>query len=285
MPSPLPELDIQYVDFAVWERALLQGAELEEQMAYWRRQLAGVPTVELPFDRPRPAVKGHRGASIRFDLGQSLTKRLQELGQQEDATLFMIMMAAFQMVLGKYAAQQDVAVGAVIANRNSLETERLIGFFVNTLVIRSRLDPDLTFRKLLHQVRHATLNAYQRSNVPFDKIVEQLQPDRDLSRTPLFQAMLIFQNLPQARTLGSGLVAEMLPSANTSVRSDIDLYITATQGALSGTLVYDLELFDMPTVRLMLEEYQYLLKSIANQLDISLLELMFVQEHSVLELL
>jgi non-ribosomal peptide synthetase component F len=134
-------------------------------------------------------------------------------------------------------------------------------------------------------VRHATLNAYQRSNVPFDKIVEQLQPDRDLSRTPLFQAMLIFQNLPQARTLGSGLVAEMLPSANTSVRSDIDLYITATQGALSGTLVYDLELFDMPTVRLMLEEYQYLLKSIANQLDISLLELMFVQEHSVLELL
>jgi non-ribosomal peptide synthetase component F len=152
-------------------------------------------------------------------------------------------------------------------------------------VIRSRLDPDLTFRKLLHQVRHATLNAYQRSNIPFDKVVEQVLPDRDLSRTPLFQAMLIFQNLPQARTLGSGLVAEMLPGSNTSVRSDLDLYITATQGVLSGTLVYDLGLFDMPTVRLILEEYQYLLKSIANQPDTSLLELMFVQEHSVLELL
>ena len=283
-PSPLPDLEIQYADFAAWERSWLQGPVLDEHLSYWRRQLADLPALDLPHDRPRPPIKGHQGAVVTFEPERETTMRLHELAQREDATLFMVMLAAFQMILGKHTGVQDVPVGAVIANRNRTETEGLLGLFVNTLVLRSRLDPDLSFRDLLRQVRRTTLDAYQNPDVPFEKIVEQVLPGRNMNQTPLFQAMLVFQNVPAARAGVSTLTAEMLPNRNLAVRSDMDLYISANREMLAGTLVYDVELFDPATVQGMLDELKFLLESIVREPDASLLELMFSQDNQLTEL-
>jgi hypothetical protein len=284
-PSPLPDLEIQYADFALWERTWLQGAAVEEHLAYWRRQLADLPVLELPIDRPRPPIKNYHGASLNFELGRDLTLQMQELSEKEDATIFMIMVAAFQMILSKYSGQQDVSLGAAIANRNRLEFEKLIGLFVNILVIRTQLDPDLSFRALLRQVRQTTLDAYQNTDMPFERVVQQVLPGRDMDRTPLFNAMLAFQNLPKASAEVSGLAMEMLLPWNYAVRSDLDLYVTVDQEMLYGTLVYDVELFNLSTVLGMLKDLQNLLANILSQPDASLLELMFHHPHELPELI
>jgi hypothetical protein len=284
-PSPLPALEIQYADFALWERTWLHGAALDEHLAYWRRQLADLPVLELPLDRPRPPIKSYHGAIVNFELGRDLTQQLQELSGKEDATIFMIMLTAFQTILGKYSGQQDVPLGAVIANRNRLELEKLIGLFVNTVVIRTRLDPDLSFRALLRQVRQTTLDAYQNPDVPFEKVVQHLLPGRDMDRTPLVQAMFVFQNLPRVARAVSGPTVEMLPQWNYAVKSDLDLYVTEDQEILYGTLVYDVELFNLSTMQGMLEDLQHLLASIVSQPDASLLELMFHDAHELPEVI
>ena len=197
--SPLPELSIQYADYALWQRKWLTGERLEEQIAYWRRQLKGVATLELPSDHPRAAMMSYRGGSVRFTLGIELSAGLKEMAQREGVTLFMLFLAVFQVLLGSYAGQKDVAVGSVIANRNRTELEKLIGFFVNTLVLRVDLSGDPDFRELLARVREVTLGAYAHQDVPFEKLVEELAPERDMGRTPLFQAMLVLQNMPEGR--------------------------------------------------------------------------------------
>jgi hypothetical protein len=200
-PVSLPPLRVQYADFAQWQRNWLQGDVLEKQLAYWEAQLQGSPPLlDLPTDRPRPAVQTANGDHIRFELTSALSQALEALSQQAGVTLFMTLMAAFQTLLYRYSGQTDISVGTPIANRTRAEIEGLIGFFVNTLVMRSDLsDADLDFLQLVKQVRETALGAYAHQDLPFEMLVEKLQPERDLSHTPLFQVMFVLDNNPPAR--------------------------------------------------------------------------------------
>ena len=196
-PSPLPPLPLQYADYAHWQRQWLQGAVLEEQIGYWKRQLAGAPSVlELPADRPRPAVQGFQGATQTKLLASGLVNGLKDLSRQEGVTLFMTLLAAFNVLLFRYTGREDVVVGTPTANRHRVEMDSLIGFFVNTLVLRTDLSGDPGFKQLLGRVREVAVGAFAHQDLPFDKLVEALQPKRDLSHSPLFQVMFVLQNAP-----------------------------------------------------------------------------------------
>ena len=197
----LPELKVQYADYAVWQREWLRGEVLEEQLQYWRKQLAGMEPLDMPTDHARPAVVSHQSVAKVFAIEKPLSEKLKELSRREGVTLFMSLLAGFQVMLSKYAGQQDVAVGTDIANRNHLEIESLIGFFVNQLVLRTRLSGNPGFREVLERVRQVTLDGYQHQDVPFEKLVEELQPERDRSRSPLFQVKLVLQNNEQQGSL------------------------------------------------------------------------------------
>ena len=202
-PSPLPELPVQYADYAVWQRRWLADGALERQLAYWTRQLAGAPAaLELPTDRPRPAVPSFRGAVHHFTIDPARTKALATLARQDGATLFMLLLAAFQVLLARWSGQHDVVVGTPIAGRTRAETEGLIGFFINMLALRTRLDGAASFRSVLHGVKAAALDAYAHQDLPFEKLVEALHPVRDLSREPIVQAVFALQNMPQQPTRG-----------------------------------------------------------------------------------
>jgi hypothetical protein len=192
--SPLPELPIQYADFAVWQREWLQGETLEAELAYWRTQLHTLPVLELPTDRPRPEVQTFNGAFRSFKFAVGLGNSINDLCQQENCTMFMVLLAAFQTLLYRYSGQEEIVVGADIANRNREEIEPLIGFFINQLVMRTDLSGAPTFRELLQRVREVCLGAYAHQDLPFEKLVEELQPERDPSRSPLFQVKLVLQN-------------------------------------------------------------------------------------------
>ncbi|MCP4662245.1 MAG: non-ribosomal peptide synthetase, partial [bacterium] len=196
----LPELPVQYADFAIWQRQWLRGEVLERQLAYWREQLAGLPVLDLPCDRPRPATQSFRGSAEPLRLPPELGRGLQELSREHRATLFMTLLAAFQALLGRAGGQTDLAVGTVIANRNRAEIEGLLGFFVNTLVLRGDLGGQIpctepTFRELVERARETALGAYAHQDVPFEKLVAELDPERDLSRNPLVQVTLVLQNI------------------------------------------------------------------------------------------
>src|SRR5215213_2141848 len=197
-PSPLPELPLQYADFAAWQQEWLRGSVLEDHLDYWKQQLDGAPTtLDLPTDKPRPPVQQFRGGHELFAIPANVTERLQALSRQEGATLFMTLLAAFNVLLYRYSGQKDILTGTPIANRNRAEIEGLIGFFVNTLVLRARMESDESFLSLLRQLRSTTLDAYAHQDLPFEKLVQELQPERDMSRSPLFQVMLVLQNAPQ----------------------------------------------------------------------------------------
>ncbi len=267
-PSPLPELPIQYTDFGYWQRNWLQGEVLEAQFAYWRQQLAELPPLlELPADRPRSAVQSWRGATQTFDLSSGLTEKLKVLSLEEGATLFMTLLAAFQTLLYRYTGQEDISVGTPIANRNQAEIEGLIGFFVNTLVMRTDLRGEPTFREVLRRVRDVALGAYAHQDLPFEMLVDALQPERDMSHTPLFQVMFVLQNAP--------LKAAELPSLGLSpVEIDtgvtmFDLTLTMVENAdgLIGTVTYHTDLFDAARIQRMIEHLQLLLASIVANPD------------------
>src|SRR4051812_46013112 len=193
--SPLPELAVQYADYAVWQREQLAGEALDRQLAYWKERLAGAPELlELPTDHPRPPVQAYQGATVPVELSLDVLERLQALGRSEGATLFMTLLGAFQVLLGRYAGSDDVVVGSPIAGRTRGEVEALIGFFVNNLVLRTDLGGDPSFRETLRRVRDATLGAYAHQEVPFEKLVAELQPERSLSHSPLFQVSFALQN-------------------------------------------------------------------------------------------
>ncbi|MGI8503151.1 MAG: condensation domain-containing protein, partial [Hassallia sp.] len=195
-PYNLPELPIQYVDFAVWQRQWLQGEVLNTQLNYWKQKLGGdLPVLELPTDRPRPAIQTYRGTTQSFILSHSLTAALKNLSQQQEVTLFMTLLAAFKTLLYRYTGAVDILVGSPIANRNQLGLEGLIGFFVNTLVLRTDLSGNPTFVELLQRSREVALEAYDHQDLPFEKLVDELQLARDLSYTPLFQVMFTLQNM------------------------------------------------------------------------------------------
>jgi amino acid adenylation domain-containing protein len=244
--APLP---VQYADYAAWQRDWLRGESLETQLAYWRQQLGGAPrALELPTDRPRQRVQTSRGAHLPVRLGRELTEALEALCRREGVTPFMALLAALQVLLSRYSGQDDVCVGSPVAGRGRVETEGLIGFFVNTLVLRTKLAGNPTFRELLGRVRESTLGAYAHQDVPFEKLVEALQPERDLSRTPLFQVMLALQNAPLPELSLPGLTLRPLELERKSSKFDLAFSFSGQEGELRGTVEYNSDLFDGGTV-------------------------------------
>ena len=225
-PSPLAELEIQYTDYAVWQREWLQGEVLEEQIRYWREQLAGAPRLlQLPTDRVRPAVQSHRGARLPFRLEQRVSEQLEVISRHEGVTLFMTLLAAWQTLLSRYTRSQDIVVGSAVAGRNQRETEGLIGFFVNTLVLRTNFSGDPSFRELLARVREVCLGAYAHQELPFEKLVDELGLERDLSHSPLFQVMLTLQNAPGEALQFAGLELRPMSAERETVKFDLALNI------------------------------------------------------------
>ena len=262
-PSPFPELPIQYADFAHWQWQWLQGEVLEDQLAYWKQQLGGsLPVLELPTDRPRPAVQTFQGAIQSFVLPVTLTESLEGLSRQEGATLFMTLLTALKVLLYRYTGQEDIVVGSPVVNRNQVETEGLIGFFVNTLVLRSDLSGNPAFRELLGRVRKVTLEAHAHQDLPFEKLVEQLQPERDLSRNPLFQVMFVLQNAPMEALTLPGLVVNPLKFDRRTAQFDLTLSMEKTGQGLRGVLEYNTDLFDAATVTRVAGHFQTLLEGI-----------------------
>jgi amino acid adenylation domain-containing protein len=260
-PSPLPELPVQYADFAVWQREWLQGEVLERQLNYWREQLGGAPAVlELPVDRARPAVQSFRGAVHGFELGEELRQGLERVSRREGATLFMTLLAAFQTLLGRYSGQSDIVVGSPVANRNRAETEGLIGFFVNMLVLRTDLSGNPSFRELVGRVRETALGAYAHQDVPFEKLVEELQPERDLSRSPLFQIEFVLQNAPVSELKSSGLSMSPVEVEIQTTHHDLSLLMEETDRGLTGWVRYNTDLFDEATIKRLEEHFKTLLE-------------------------
>jgi amino acid adenylation domain-containing protein len=261
--SLLPELCIQYADFAVWQRQWLQGEVLDTQLAYWKQQLSGnLPVLQLPPARPRPAVQTFRGARQSLELSKSLTAALKALSFREGVTLFMTLLAAFQALLHCYTGQDDISVGSFIANRNWIETEGLIGFFVNTLVLRTDLSGNPSFRELLGRVRKVTLGAYSHQELPYEKLVEELRPQRDLSRNPLFQVLFTLRNTPRQAPELAGLTLSSLEVYTETAKFNLTLDLAETPEGLSGWFEYSTDLFDAATIARMAGHFQSLLEGI-----------------------
>jgi amino acid adenylation domain-containing protein len=262
-PSPLTELPIQYGDFAVWQREWLKGEVLQSQLAYWKKQLEGAPGVlNLPMDRGRPAVQSFRGARQSLLLSKELTQGLKGLSRKHGVTLFMTLLAAFQTLLYRYTGQEDIVVGSPIANRNRTEIEGLIGFFVNTLVLRSNFTGNPTFKELLGRVREMALGAYGHQDLPFEKLVEELKPERSLSHSPLFQVMFVLQNAPLRDRDLSGLALTRMTLDNSTAKFDLNLSMNEQTSGLKGSLEYNTDLFDDATITRMLEHFHALLEKI-----------------------
>jgi amino acid adenylation domain-containing protein len=273
----LPPLSMQYTDFVAWQRRWLQGEILESQLDYWRKQLQDLPVLQLPSDRPRPGVQTYRGATYPLQIPAALTQALIDLSQQSGASLFMTLLAAFQTLLYRYTGQEDIAIGSPIANRHRSELEALIGFFVNSLVLRSKVSGNLTFRQLLEQVRDVALEAYQHQDLPFEKLVESLEPDRDLSRNPLFQVAFALQNAPMQTLELPGLTLKPAPLESGSTRFDLEVHLWEpshglqslwrSQEGLSGFISYSTDLFDRDTVGRLIGHFQTLLEGIVSDPD------------------
>jgi aspartate racemase len=262
-PSPIPKLSIQYADFAHWQRNWLQGEVLESQLNYWKQQLSGsLPILQLPTDYQRPPVQTHPGVYQSLELSQDLTAALKALSQQEGVTLFMTLLATFQTLLSRYSGQEDIIVGTPIAGRNQVEAERLIGLFVNTLALRTNLSGNPTFRQLLNQVREVTLAAYEYQDLPFEKLIEELNPERDLSRSPLFQVMFAFQNTPSQPWELPGLTITPLEVHSRTSKFDLTLDLRETSEGTKGGIEYNTDLFEATTITRMLGHFQTLLESI-----------------------
>ncbi|WP_153061809.1 non-ribosomal peptide synthetase, partial [Gloeocapsopsis dulcis] len=260
--SPLPELPIQYADFAIWQRQWLQGELQKTQLDYWKQQLAGSATLALPTDRPRPPIQSFQGAVASFELSVSLTDRLRDLSNAEGVTLFMTLLAAFQALLYRYTGQEDIVIGSPIANRNQSEIQGLIGFFVNTLVLRTDLAGNPSFLELLNRVREVCVGAYAHADLPFEQLVAELQPDRNLSHMPLFQVMFAWQEDTQKELTLPGLTLNWLPVHSQSAKFDLTLYMIDSEPKLSGWLEYNTTLFNAETVTQMAEHFCTLLEGI-----------------------
>jgi len=278
-PSRLSKLPVQYIDYAIWQREWLQSALLEKQISYWKRQLQGIPEVlELPKDRPRPAVQTFQGARKSKRLSQNLTKALNDLSQRQGATLFMTLLAVYQTLLWRYSGQNDLVVGTPVAGRNSAELEELIGFFVNTLVMRSDLAGNPSFLQLLAKVRETALEAYANQDLPFERLVDVMQPQRSLSHTPLFQVALVFQNAPREWFNLSGLKFERIPAESGTSKFDLMLFATETAESLNLAFEYNTDLFDDARIERMLEHLQTLMERIVREPETRIGELEILRE-------
>ena len=261
----LPALPIQYADYAVWQRNWLQGKMLEEHLSYWREQLAGAPALlELPTDHPRPAIQTYRGAIEQAILPEDLSEKLRLLSQQEGVTLFMTLLAIFQILLYRYTGQQDLVVGTPIANRNRTDIEGLIGFFVNALVLRTDLSGEPSFHELLCRVREVALAAYAHQDLSFDKLIEELSPERNLSHSPLFQVFFNMVNLPDEAVEWPELRVELFASHEVGAKIeagskfDLTLYVMEKAAGIELELLYNTDLFDQDRALAMLQQYIHL---------------------------
>ncbi|MBD1872290.1 amino acid adenylation domain-containing protein [Nodosilinea sp. FACHB-131] len=279
----LPPLPIQYADFARWQHNWLQGEVLEKQLSYWRQQLQDFPVLKLPSDRPRPAVQTYQGATYPIHISPTLSQALETFSQQSGASLFMTLLAAFQTLLYRYTGQEDITIGSPIANRHRSEVEGLIGFFVNSLVMRSDLSGNPTFRELLEQVRQVALEAYEHQDLPFEKLVEELDPDRDLSRNPLFQVAFALQNAPMQPLELPALTLEPAPLESASTRFDLEVHLWEpahglksfwrSQDGLGGFISYSTDLFDRDRIARLVGHLQTLLEGIIANPDTRLSDL------------
>src|SRR5471032_255133 len=260
----LPDLPIQYADYALWQRGWMEAGEKARQLAYWQALLGGEqPVLELPLDHPRPAQQSHRGASLQVDLPPALVSGIKRLAQQEGATPFMLLLAAFQTLLYRYSGQSDIRVGVPIANRNRVETERLIGFFVNTQVLKAEVNPQQRFSELLAEVKHAALGAEAHQDLPFEQLVEALRPERNLSHSPLFQVLYNHQNAGrQAVPSLSGLTIETQDWDSHTAQFDLTLDTLEADGEITAALTYATDLFDASTVQRMAAHWLNLLQGI-----------------------
>ena len=265
--SPLPELAIQYADYAVWHRNCLEGPALDGQLAYWTRQLAGVPVLELPTDRPRPPVASHRGGDRSTIVPKSTLDAVRALGRREGATLYMTLLAAFEVLLFRYSGQDDFAVGTPIAGRSRPELEGLIGLFVNTLVVRGDLSGEPGFRELLHRVRRTAIEAFTHQETPFDRLVSVVEHPRDSSRTPIFQVMFALQNVPSPALEAPGLLFTVIELPSRTSKFDLTLFATEGPEGLRLTMEFSTDLFDPARVDRMLAHYQALLEEIVADPD------------------
>jgi hypothetical protein len=271
--SRLKELEIQYADFAVWQRKWLDGGVLERQMEYWRGQLSGAATLKLRKGHGTQQVNSRKAEQVPFQITAELTNDLKALSRREGVTLFMTLLAAYQMVLGRYAKQEDVVVGTDIANRNRLEIEGLIGFFVNQLVLRVKLEGELSFKELLAQVREVTLGADAHQDVPFEKLVEELAPTRDLSRTPLFEASLVLQNVPQEGGRLEGMKVTSFPAGEEIAKYTLVLRVAESEMGLGGALSYAVNAIHRADAELLIAQLQQLLSIVIDECDQSLNDL------------
>ncbi|MFP4409953.1 amino acid adenylation domain-containing protein [Coleofasciculus sp.] len=277
--ASLPNLPIQYADFAHWQRQWLQGEVLETQLEYWKRQLAGAqPLLDLPTDRPRPPSQTFRGGTKTFELSGTLTQQLKKLGHQSGTTLFMTLLAAFVTLLSRYSHQDDIVVGTPIAGRNHRETESLIGFFVNTLALRVDLSGNPSFRELLRRTRQVTLEAYSHQDLPFEKLVEELQPERNLSYHPLFQVMFVLQNAGSEDWQLPGLTLSPLEIESVTAKFDLTLAIEEKESGLRGVWEYNSDLFDGTTISRMAGHFQMVLAGIVANPEQSMSELPLLTE-------
>ncbi|UCG72523.1 MAG: amino acid adenylation domain-containing protein, partial [Chromatiales bacterium] len=263
-PPTLPELPVQYADYSVWQRDWLAGPELERQLGYWRDALQDAPALlELPTDRPRPANQSFRGHRWAHFLEPGLTAALKDFAQTESATLFMVLLAAFQALLARYSGQPDVLVGSPVAGRRRSELEDLVGFFANTLVLRARCQPDLPFRELLAQIRATSLAAFAHQELPFERLVEALQPERQLSYSPVFQVMFVLQNVPWNAPAMSGLDVEPGVIAPVdAAKFDLTLSVAEGDDGLWASFEYNTDLFDAATVERIARSFETLLRAI-----------------------
>ena len=262
LPSPLKDLPVQYADYSAWQRSWLHGPVMDQQLGYWKRQLAGIAALELPTDFPRPAVQTQHGSRMKIELPSDLCGKLRSFARSRGATLYMALLAAFEALLHRYTGQENFAIGSPIAGRKHAETEGLIGFFVNTLVLRSSVSAGVKFSELLQKIKETTLDAYAHQDVPFEKLVEELQPTRNTGRTPLFQAVFVLQNAPLSDLeIGS---CQLLPFSGVEISTakfDLTLDLWDLESGGRGALEYNTQLFEAQTISRMLEHYQLTLNA------------------------
>jgi amino acid adenylation domain-containing protein len=284
--AELGELQVQYADYAQWQREWMAGEVLEEELRYWEEQLGKeAAVVELPVDRVRPGVQSFRGARLGIEIERETSEEIRELSRREGVTQYMVLLAAFKVLLGRYSGQDDMVVGTLVANRNRVETEEVIGFFVNAVALRTDLSGDPSFEEVVKRVREVALGAYGHQDVPFEKVVERLQPDRDLSRSPLFQVMFSLHDDPMNEVRLSGLTLEPLNIEVVTTPVDLNLSLTETEAGLKGYLEYSTDLFEEETMGRMREHYQELLRGIVANPSESISRLPLVTEDEANKLL
>jgi len=274
-PSPLAEMPVQFPDFAAWQRQWLQGETLAAQSVYWQQQLADAPLVlQLPTDHPRPPVQQFRGAREHILIPKRLLAALKSLSQREGATMFMTMLAAYNLLLYRYSQQGDILIGLTISNRERPETVGMLGYLLNMIVLRTRLAGHLSFRQLLQQVRAAVIGAFAHQDMPFGLLIKQLQPPPDPSRSPIFQVSYIYLDFPELGAMNQvGLRATGLNPDNGSSRFDLTLALTEKSAGLDALFEYNTDLFEAASIRRMLEHFVSMLEAIASDADRPLAEL------------